>query len=98
MDSSSRLIHENLGTSAARPGLLDRLTTPYAEALILLLFVLAAGFIRYRALPAYPVIAADGPSYISIAKEILANHTVKSSIHYPPFYPLLIALAGTVTR
>src|SRR6185369_8271260 len=94
----SQQINEDQEAAAARPGLIDRLTTPYAEALILLLFVLAGGLIRYLSLPAYPVIAADGPSYIAITKEFLSNHTVRGSIHYPPFYPLLIAIASTFTK
>jgi 4-amino-4-deoxy-L-arabinose transferase-like glycosyltransferase len=88
------------GTSgaAARPGLIDRLTRPYAEALILLLFVLVGGVIRYLAIPPYQVIAADGPSYLTITKSILADLNFRGSIHYPPFYPLLIAIASTVTK
>src|SRR5690242_5468694 len=84
--------------AAARPGLIDRLTTPYAEALILLLFVLAGGIIRYLAIPPYQVIAADGPSYITITKSILSGFNFRGSIHYPPLYPLLIAIVSTVTN
>jgi dolichyl-phosphate-mannose-protein mannosyltransferase len=94
---SEQRISETSG-AAARPGLIDRLTRPYAEVLILLLFVLVGGIIRYLAIPPYPVIAADGPSYIAIAKSILSALNFRGSIHYPPFYPLLIAITSVVTK
>ncbi len=69
-----------------------------SEAAILLLFVLAGALFRYLCIPVYQVIAADGPSYINISREILSTWTVKGSIHYPPFYPFLIALANFFTK
>jgi len=55
--------------------------------------VVAAFLLRYAAIQPYQVIAADGPSYVSISRQIFERFSFAGSIHYPPFYPLLIGLA-----
>lgn len=82
----------------ARANILNWLESRYFQTLFLAFLVVAGFLLRYVSISAYQVIAADGPSYIAIAKEIINNHTAKGSIHYPPFYPLLIALVSFVTK
>lgn len=78
--------------------MMRKLANRYVDACCLGAMVLAAFLLRYVCMPTYQVIAADGPSYIAIAREILEHHTAKGSIHYPPFYPLLIAIVSLVTK
>lgn len=78
---------------------MERLTgSRYFDAVFLTVLVVAAFILRYINIPTYQVIAADGPSYIGIAKEIITNHSARGSIHYPPFYPFLIAVASFFTK
>lgn len=63
------------------------------DVFFLLLLVLAALLLRYLAIPPYQVIAADGPSYVAISRQIFERLDFTGSIHYPPFYPVLIGLA-----
>jgi len=64
------------------------------EVLSLMLLVLAAFLLRYLSIPPYQVIAADGPSYVAISRQIFERFDFTGSIHYPPFYPILIGLAN----
>jgi len=64
------------------------------EVLSIMLLVLAAFLLRYLSIPPYQVIAADGPSYIAISRQIFERFDFTGSIHYPPFYPVLIGLAN----
>lgn len=64
------------------------------ELLLLLLFVPIAFLFRYVSIPPYQVIAGDGPSYVSISRQIFEQFSFTGSIHYPPFYPILIGLAN----
>jgi 4-amino-4-deoxy-L-arabinose transferase-like glycosyltransferase len=89
--------HIELPRPSGRSAILDRLESRIFEAAALVILVIAGFMLRYLDIPVYQVIAADGPSYISIAKEILTSHTAHGSIHYPPFYPFLIAMASFFT-
>lgn len=93
-----QLFNENVASGGLCRRLIDRLSTPYGEVIILLMLIAAGSWLRYHSIPPYQVIAADGPSYINITREILSSHTAKGSIHYPPFYPFLIAIASLFTR
>lgn len=64
------------------------------EVLAITLLVLAAFLLRYLSIPPYQVIAADGPSYVAISRQIFERFDFTGSIHYPPFYPVLIGLAN----
>jgi 4-amino-4-deoxy-L-arabinose transferase-like glycosyltransferase len=55
--------------------------------------VTGAIILRWFSISPFYTIAADGPSYISIASGIADNFSFKGSIHYPPGYPVLISLA-----
>lgn len=87
--SLSASSHENLA---------EKLSTPRAEAIMLMLMVLAGFMLRYLARPPYQVIAADGPSYVNIGRQIMDAFNFQGSIHYPPFYPFLIGLANMITH
>jgi 4-amino-4-deoxy-L-arabinose transferase-like glycosyltransferase len=39
---------------------------------------------------------ADGMGYISIARNIVENFSISNSIHFPPFYPALIAISSLI--
>lgn len=75
-----------------------RLQSPVTDTIMLLLLVLAGFTLRYLTRPPYQVIAADGPSYISIGRQIMEGFNFKGSIYYPPFYPTLIGLVNTITH
>jgi 4-amino-4-deoxy-L-arabinose transferase-like glycosyltransferase len=62
------------------------------------LLVLAGFCIRLYFLQFYDVISADGISYVSIAKEFISGRGLASATHYPPFYPILLGLASTLTH
>jgi 4-amino-4-deoxy-L-arabinose transferase-like glycosyltransferase len=84
--------------NSAAPGSCSRLTarlaTPGGEVVTLLLLVLGAFLLRYAAIHPYQVIAGDGPSYVTITRQIFGSFSFTGSIHYPPFYPLLLGLAN----
>lgn len=67
---------------------------------ILIVLVLAFG-IRIYFLISFPHVItlneADGIAYISIARNIVENFSISNSIHFPPFYPSLIALFSLIT-
>jgi len=73
---------------------MGKLLSPAGEILTLVLLVLAAFLLRYAAIPPYRVIAADGPSYVSISRQIFESFSFTGSTHYPPFYPMLIGLVN----
>jgi len=84
----------NSSLSGGRSRLQAKLASPAGEVVSLLLLVLAAFFLRYVVIPPYQVIAADGPSYASISRQIFEHFSFTSSIHYPPLYPMLLGLAN----
>jgi hypothetical protein len=93
------LKNRNIGTASApdKSGPERNFGITYPEmACVTALFLMALA-LRLKCLPHYQVIAADGTSYVAIARDILRSHSVRSAVHYPPFYPFLIALASLVT-
>jgi len=68
--------------------------SPGGEVLSIMLLMLAAFLLRYLSIPPYQVIAADGPSYVAISRQIFERFDFTGSIHYPPLYPILIGLAN----
>ena len=64
---------------------------------LLALLALAGLGIRLYFLQFYQVISADGVSYVAIAKEFISGRGLSLAQHYPPFYPILLGLASTVS-
>jgi len=55
------------------------------------LFLAALG-IKFYFLQFYRVISSDGVAYAQIARDIFGGSGLASATHFPPFYPLLVAL------
>ncbi len=58
-----------------------------------LLFVAALG-IRVYFLQFYRVISADGVGYAEIARDLFTAGGLAKAVHFPPFYPFLIAVVN----
>lgn len=59
------------------------------------LFLAALG-IKFYFLQFYRVISSDGVAYAQIARDILGGRGLAGATHFPPFYPLLVALFHSV--
>lgn len=59
------------------------------------LFLAALG-IKFYFLQFYRVISSDGVAYAQIARDILDGRGLAGATHFPPFYPLLVALFHTM--
>ncbi|GFE57783.1 hypothetical protein AOG1_16630 [Geobacter sp. AOG1] len=59
------------------------------------LFLVALG-IKFYFLQFCRVISSDGVAYAQIARDILAGRGFAGATHFPPFYPLLVALFHTM--
>ncbi len=67
--------------------------------LLALFFLALAGLgIRLYFLNFYQVIASDGISYISIAKDFVSGRGLSAATHYPPLYPMLIGCFSLLFR
>jgi 4-amino-4-deoxy-L-arabinose transferase-like glycosyltransferase len=63
---------------------------------ISIIFIIALG-VRAFLFDQSRVIAADGISYINIARSIFDNFNFSSSSHFPPLYPILIGILSNFT-
>jgi 4-amino-4-deoxy-L-arabinose transferase-like glycosyltransferase len=63
--------------------------------LVTILFLVAFG-IRLYFLQFFRVISADGTSYATIARAFIRGEGLGGSIHFPPFYPILVGLMNLV--
>lgn len=67
------------------------------DLLAVVLLVLAGLAIRLYFVQFYDVISSDGVAYVHIAQDFISGKGFAGATHYPPFFPILLGLASTLT-